>query len=125
MISDCNLIAKKNNLDFTYSIVWLHSLNIMRGYLFVNNNVKDLYLNLLFEAYWEDNQDISNKEVLITLIEKCKIDFDIFLEGINNKNIKDELKNITTEMKSLKFLEHLLLLLIIKYIGGMIDWSSL
>ena len=98
MISDCDLIAKKNNLDFTWNSNFpINSLNIMRGYLFVNNNVKDLYLNLLFEAYWEDNQDISNKEVLITLIEKCKIDFDIFLEGINNKNIKDELKNITTE----------------------------
>jgi len=56
-----------------------------------------LYLNVMFDAYWKDNLDISNKEVLITLLKKCKIDFNSFLEGLNDSKIKDELKNVTQE----------------------------
>ena len=41
--------------------------------------------------------DISNEEILITLLKKCKIDLDSFLEGIKNPKIKDELKNLTQE----------------------------
>ena len=51
----------------------------MRGYLFINNEIKDLYLNVMFDAYWKDNLDISNEEILKTLLEKCKIDSNISL----------------------------------------------
>ena len=67
----------------------------MRGYLFVNNDVKDLYLNVIFDAYWKNNLDISNRDILINLLKKCEIDFDIFVEGIKDPKIKDELKNTT------------------------------
>ena len=96
MINDCDLIAKKNNFDFVWNSKFpLNSLNIMRGYLFINSNAKDLYLNKMFEAYWKYNLDISNDEVLKNLLEECKIDIKIFLEGIKNTQIKNELKNIT------------------------------
>ena len=98
MISDCYLIAAKNNFDFTWNSKFpLNSLNIMRGYIFVNSDIKDLYLDTLFDAYWKDNQDISNEEILISLIKKCKIDPDNFLDGIKNPNIKNELINFTKE----------------------------
>jgi 2-hydroxychromene-2-carboxylate isomerase len=98
MISDCTLIAQKDNLNFIWNSKFpINSLNIMRGYLFVNKEIKDLYLNVMFDAYWKDNLDISNKEVLITLLKKCKIDFNSFLEGLNDSKIKDELKNVTQE----------------------------
>ena len=45
MISDCDLIAKKNNFDFMWNSKFpINSLNIMRGYLFINLILKDLYL---------------------------------------------------------------------------------
>ena len=96
MISDCNLIAKKNNFAFMWNSKFpLNSLSIMRGYLFINKDIKDLYLNIMFEAYWKDNLNISNEKILATLLKKCKIDLDVFLEGIKNSKIKDELKNLT------------------------------
>ena len=96
MMSDCNLIAKKNNFAFVWNSKFpVNSLSIMRGYLFINRDIKDLYLDTMFEAYWKDNLDISNKEILLNLLKKCKIDLDNFLEGIRNIKIKDELKNAT------------------------------
>ena len=73
MISDCNLIAKKDNISFTWNSKFpINSLNIMRGYLFVNNDIKDLYLDKIFDAYWKDNLDISDEEILISLLQKYK-----------------------------------------------------
>ena len=98
MMSDCNLISKKKKFSFIWNSKFpINSLSIMRGYLFINTDVKNLYLNTMFEAYWKDNLDISNDGILTTLLKKCKIDLDSFLEGIKNPKIKDELKNITQE----------------------------
>ena len=96
MISDCNLIAKKNNFAFIWNSKFpINSLNVMRSYLFINTDVKDLYLNTIFDAYWKDNLDISNERILLSLFRKCKIDTDTVLDGIKNPNIKNELINVT------------------------------
>ena len=96
MVSDCTLIARKNNFDFIWNSRFpINSLNIMRGYLFINTDLKDLYLNIIFDAYWKDNLDISNEEILKTLLKKNNIDLDSFFLGIKDQKIKDELKNIT------------------------------
>ena len=101
MISDCNLIAKKEKINFTWSSKFpINSLNIMRGYLFINDDVKNLYLNEIFDAYWKDNLDISNEEILKTLIKKCEINSNNFFEGIKDPKIKDKLKVITQEAHS-------------------------
>jgi 2-hydroxychromene-2-carboxylate isomerase len=96
MISDCNLIAKKDKSNFIWNSKFpINSLNIMRGYLFINVENKDLYLDIMFDAYWKDNLDISNEEILKTLLEKCKIETISFFNGIKDTKIKDELKSIT------------------------------
>ena len=98
MMQDCSLVAKKNEIDFTWNSKFpLNSLYIMRGYLFINPDIRGLYSNIMFEAYWKDNLDISNEQVLIGLIEKCKINKDKFFQGIKNQKIKNELKNTTKE----------------------------
>ena len=98
MISDCNLIAKKGKFDFFWNSKFpVNSLNIMRGYLFVKNEVKDSYLNVMFDAYWKDNLDTSNEEILKTLLEKCKINPNDFFDSIKDPKIKDELKYVTQE----------------------------
>ena len=98
MIDDCKLIAKKNNFDFVWNSKFpLNSLNLMRGYLFINSNNKDLYLNKIFKAYWKYNLDITNNEILIGILKECEIDKNNFFEGIKNVQIKNKLKKITQE----------------------------
>ena len=98
MMSDCDLIAKKDRSNFIWNSKFpINSLNIMRGYLFINNENKSLYVNVIFEAYWKDNLDISNEETLKTLLEKCKIDSNSFFKGIKDHKIKEKLKNVTQE----------------------------
>jgi 2-hydroxychromene-2-carboxylate isomerase len=100
MISDCDLIAKKNNFNFIWNSKFpINSLNILRGYLLINNEIKDLYLNAMFDAYWKDNLDISNEDVIKILLEKCKINSNIFFEGIKNPKIKNKLKTVTQETR--------------------------
>jgi 2-hydroxychromene-2-carboxylate isomerase len=96
MISDCNLIAEKDNFAFMWNSKFpLNSLNIMRGYLYLNNETKDLYLNVIFDGYWRDNLDVSNEKILTSLLKKYKIDAYAFHNGIKNSKIKDELKSVT------------------------------
>tara|TARA_B110000037_G_C17025965_1_gene467384 strand:- start:444 stop:1028 length:585 start_codon:yes stop_codon:yes gene_type:complete len=96
MIKDCSLIAKKNNFKFIWNSKFpLNSLSIMRAYLYINDEIKDLYLNVIFDAYWKDNIDISNNEILKTLLKKCNLDFDNFLVRIKDQKIKKELKSVT------------------------------
>ena len=98
MISDCDLIAKKDKSNFIWNSNFpINSLNILRGYLFINAEKKDLYLDVMFDAYWKDNLDISNEEILKTLLEKCKIEPISFFDGIKDPKIKEELKNVTQE----------------------------
>ena len=98
MISDCDLIAKKDKFSFIWNSKFpINSLNIMRGYLFVKDAVKDLYLNVMFDANWKDNLDTSNEEILTTLLDNCKINPNNFFDGIKDPKIKDELKAVTQE----------------------------
>ena len=98
MISDCGLIAKKIETDFIWNSKFpINSLNIMRGYLFISDELKDLYLNVMFDAYWKDNLDTSNEIILKSILEKCKINSNDFFDGIKNSKIKNELKAVTQE----------------------------
>ena len=96
MISDCDLIAKKNKFEFVWNSKFpINSLNIMRGCLVVNND--ELYLDVMFDAYWKDNLDTSNEGILKTLLQRCEINSNDFFEGIKDAKIKDKLKNFTQE----------------------------
>ena len=98
MISDCDLIANKNKSNFIWNSKFpINSLSIMRGYLFINAENRELYMNVMFDAYWKDNLDISNEKILKNLLEKCKINSIKFFDGIKDLKIKDELKSITQE----------------------------
>ena len=98
MINDCELISRKDKTDFIWNSKFpINSLNIMRGYLFVDNEVKNLYFNKIFDANWKNNLDTSNEEVLKSILEKCKINSNDFFNGIKEPKIKDKLKNITQE----------------------------
>ena len=98
MISDCDLIANKNKSNFIWNSKFpINSLSVMRGYLFINAENRELYMNVMFDAYWKDNLDISNEKILKNLIEKCKINSSKFIDGIKDLKIKDELTSITQD----------------------------
>ena len=98
MINDCTLFAKKDNIEFIWNSKFpINSLSLMRGYLFIEHDKKELYLNIMFDGYWKDNLDLSKEENLIKLLKKCNIDDKIFLEGIKDSKIKDDLKSVTRE----------------------------
>ena len=98
MQNDCELVAKKNNISFKWNSKFpINSLNIMRGYLCVENSKKEEYLNSFFEAYWKENLDLSNEENIKILLKKLKINENDFFNSINNQEIKDKLKQLTQE----------------------------
>ena len=80
MISDCDLIAKKNKSNFIWNSKFpINSLSIMRGYLYIKIEKRDLYLNVMFDAYWKDNLDISNEGILKNFLKNARLSQLVFL----------------------------------------------
>ena len=96
MKNDCELVASKNNIKFKWNTKFpINSLNLMRGYLSINNQIKKKYFEVCFDSYWKDNLDISENKNVNRILEICKIDKNKFLDNKKDKKIKDELKNLT------------------------------
>ena len=75
MKNDCILIAKKNYIKFMWNDNFtVNSHNIMRGYLFVNENKKDKFFDVCFDAYWKNNLDISNNENINHILSECELE---------------------------------------------------
>ena len=97
MQSDCELVSKKNNISFSWNSKFpINSLSIMRGYLSVNDNLKEEYINLFFNAYWKDNLDLSLEKEFSKLLKILKVDSKIFFKKIKENLIKDDLKKLTS-----------------------------
>jgi 2-hydroxychromene-2-carboxylate isomerase len=69
----------------------------MRGYISVNDNQKEEYLNIFFDAYWRDNLDLSSEKEISKLLETLKIDNEFFFDKIKQQSTKDELKKLTND----------------------------
>ena len=60
MKNDCSLIAQKSNIQFKWNEKFpLNSLNLMRGYLFIDERFKNKFFDICFDSYWKDNVDIT------------------------------------------------------------------
>tara|TARA_B100001057_G_scaffold90935_1_gene87202 strand:- start:75 stop:653 length:579 start_codon:yes stop_codon:yes gene_type:complete len=98
MKNDCELISKKNKINFIWNSNFpINSLYIMRGYLFVEENKKNKYLETFFNAYWQDDIDLTIEDNIIQLLNNLSIDHKQFFKSIGEQEIKDELKNLTHE----------------------------
>ena len=69
----------------------------MRGYLYVEEKLKELYLDAFYNAYWRDNIDLSDENELTKILKSLNIDDKKYIEGIKNQLIKDQLKKLTAE----------------------------
>ena len=98
MMRDCELITKKNNINFNWNSKFpINSLYLMRGYLQIKENQKNEYLKTFFDAYWKNDIDLSDDKNIIKLLKNLNINNEEFFHGINNQLIKDNLKNLTND----------------------------
>ena len=98
MQTDCELVSKKNDISFIWNSKFpINSLSIMRGYLSVDNNQKEKYLDIFFNAYWRDNLDLSSEQEFSKLLDALEIDNNIFFDKITQQSIKDTLKQFTND----------------------------
>ena len=98
MKNDCELIAKKNNIDFKWNNNFpINSLYLMRGYIFIENEKKEKFFEVCFDSYWKENLDISQNINLNKILDKCNINQENFHNGIKDLKIKNELKELTNK----------------------------
>ena len=69
----------------------------MRGFLIIDNNKKNKFIDLCFDAYWKDNLDISTEKNVQKILTDCSIDHSFFEKSIKEQKIKDKLKELTSE----------------------------
>ena len=97
MKNDCELIAKKNDIRFHWNSKFpINSLYLMRGYLVVDNEKKKKYFKNCFNSYWRDNVDITNEKNIDKILEKTGIEKDEFFKKINQIEVKNDLKELTS-----------------------------
>ena len=98
MKNDCELISKKNKINFIWNSKFpINSLYIMRGYLIVEESKKKEYLETFFNAYWQNDTDLTDEKNIIHLLENLSINHEDFFKSISKQETKDELKNFTSE----------------------------
>jgi len=98
MKNDCVLISKKNEIPFKWNEKFpINSLHLMRCFLVIDNNKKNKFIDLCFDAYWKDNLDISIEKNIKKILSDCEIDHDYFEKSIKEQVIKNKLKELTSE----------------------------
>ena len=98
MKKDCQLVANKNNIEFKWNDQFpINSINIMRGYLLIDNELKEKFIDRFFEAYWKNNKDLSIEDNFNAILKDLNIDNNYFFNSIKNEVIKNELKIKTSE----------------------------
>ena len=96
MKNDCELVAKKNNIEFKWNDKFpINSLQMMRGYLTIDNEIKSKFFDLCFDYYWKVNIDLSNINNLENILKNSSIDKKKFFNDIKSDQIKNELKRLT------------------------------
>jgi len=96
MKNDCNLISSKKNIKFNWNDKFpINSLKIMRGYLAVKEEIKHIYLETFFNAYWKNNIDLENIDNIKNLLNIIGIDSNKFFKDLEQPEIKEKLKEVT------------------------------
>ncbi len=96
MKNDCELVAKKNNINFKWNNKFpINSLYLMRGYLVIDEKNKNKFFHECFDAYWKDNKDISEEKNIKDILKTCQVNKEFFFKEIQNQDIKDKLKKLT------------------------------
>ncbi len=97
-VYDCEIVAKKFNIKFKFNKKFpINTLNLMRGVLVINEIKRKKYIENFFDAYWSANLDLSNKNIVESILEKLDINSIDFFKKINEQQTKDLLKKLTQD----------------------------
>ena len=98
MIMDCEMVSKKFKIDFKFNSNFpINTIKLMRGCLIFNNDQLKEYINLIFDAYWKDNENINDQKVLIKILNQIDVSIDEFTIKIEETEVKEKLKTLTND----------------------------
>jgi len=96
MKADCKLVAMKNNIEFKWNSKFpINSLNLMRGYISLEDKYKKKFFEICFDYYWKNNIDISEEKSIDKILVAVGLEKKSFFENIQKIEIKDKLKELT------------------------------
>lgn len=99
MIQDVKDWANHYGVELNFPDLFpVNSVKSMRGALFAKEQgrIRD-YTHKLFKLYWIRNEDISQDDVLRVALTELDMDYELFMNRINDQEIKDELRKETAE----------------------------
>lgn len=86
-------------IRFPPTVFPVNSVKAMRGCILLEPQGRLVpFAQAVFEAYWQEDQDISQDAVLEQICRRTGIDAPAFLAGIVRQDIKDQLKANTEEL---------------------------
>jgi len=95
---DCEMVSKKLKIDFKFNSKFpINTIKLMRGCLVLNKEQLNKYINLVFDAYWKNNMDISDDNILVEILKKIGMNIDEFNYKIDEPEVKEKLKSLTTD----------------------------
>ena len=98
MIMDCEMVSKKFKIEFKFNSNFpINTINLMRGCLVLNNEQLKKYINLIFDAYWKNNENISDERVLTKVLAEIEMDISEFTKKTEEIEVKEKLKKLTNE----------------------------
>ncbi len=98
MIMDCEIVSKKFKIDFIFNSKFpLNTIKLMRGCLVLENDQLKKYIKLVFDAYWKNNEDVNDNKVLSKILNQIDIKLEEFLDKIEKNDIKEKLKEFTSD----------------------------
>ena len=98
MIMDCEMVSKKFKIDFIFNSKFpLNTIKLMRGCLILENDQLKKYIELVFDAYWKNNEDVTDNKVLSKILNQIDIKLEEFIEKIEKNDIKEKLKELTSD----------------------------
>ena len=98
MIRDCKMISRKLDIKFKFNSLFpINSLNLLRGLIGCNSEIKDSYIDTFFDAYWQESLNLKDEKIIFDILKKIKVSKSDFLKSTNDLDIKHKLKNLTQE----------------------------
>ena len=98
MIMDCEMVSKKFKIDFNFNSNFpLNTIKLMRGCLILEGDKLKKFIKLVFEAYWKNNEDITDELVLTKILDQIEINITEFTKKIEKLETKEKLKTLTNE----------------------------
>lgn len=91
--------ARHSGIKITFppKVFPVNSVKAMRGCIWLEDRLVP-FADAVFKAYWSDNRDISQDEVLTEICQGVGVDPAAFLAGIAEPAVKDQLRLNTEEV---------------------------